>query len=387
MLSAVEDQVLQARRSQLEGLDTNPEVVDELLAFNAPRTHWTSLTWPVESPQGHEPHVPDWKRYAGQMEATSLGEVLPGVIRQLQFPVRREMSLDEDYRLALRGGRVEAGPQTRPLGAGRVELRRTAAGTLPLLWLDERADFEYVAQCLLHRNEPVQIPPSMGAALVAGYRNWERIDRLRAAFSQGRLEVTESRWMDYLKRIASEQPELISDRFVLVSTGAYSALRAQEVGLDEAQWGTLSNEIRVEHECGHYLTRRWLGFMSELPLDELSLDCAATVRVRGQAETDWVKKFLGVETERGARPGARLWNYRGSPPLSDPAFEVECSLVRSAIDHWETARALLASQAHPDPATALVLACAVSCLEEVAGPKGPEHLASLAAQFVEPDHP
>lgn len=377
MTPAVETQIDLERRRLLEALGAGASATEELMEFNRPRTHWASTSWPLSLDSTPEPHVADWARYAEESRTQGLGQVLGRVFRQLGFPVELGMSQSPEYRSALRGSKLDSFANRHEFGEGHIELRETAAGLLPLLWLDRRADFVHLVRCLLHKNEPVPVPESMGAALIVGYRNWERIDRRKQAFSNGEISAPESRWGEYLQRIARNQPEQISDRFVLLSSGTYSALGAESVKLEPSGWERASLQIRAEHECGHYLTRRWLGFMSELPLDELALDSAAVARTQGSGNPDWVKRFLGVEVPRGARIGARLWNYRGNPPISDAAFEIEGLLVRRAIEHWEAARQELEKFGHSDPSAALVLASTLSTLEEVAGPEGCAHLARL----------
>ena len=70
----------------------------------------------------------------------------------------------------------------------------------------------------------------------------------------------------------------------------------------------------MEHECAHYLTKRVTGSMSNNLLDELLADYVGIVAAAGTYRGDWALEFLGLEDYPAYRNGARLQNYRGSPP-------------------------------------------------------------------------
>jgi hypothetical protein len=99
-------------------------------------------------------------------------------------------------------------------------------------------------------------------------------------------------------------------------------------------WMATSLEIRLEHECAHYMTKRLFGTMRNALHDELIADRAGMVAACGRYRADWARRFFGVEggDEAGVRPGGRLHTYRGTPPLSDAAFGVLARLAVRAID-------------------------------------------------------
>ncbi len=94
-----------------------------------------------------------------------------------------------------------------------------------------RADFVSLVQSLARRNEPEAIPVSMGACIVAGYNNWDRVARLRERFERGEpVAEGASDWSEAFRAVR-ERKEMYQDRFVLLSSGPYSGVPAAELGL------------------------------------------------------------------------------------------------------------------------------------------------------------
>jgi hypothetical protein len=237
---------------------------------------------------------------------------------QLRFPIRQGISQTESYHAATRRGEEVTGelPLARP-EALELSLEATPAGGLPVLFTTCRADFVSLVQALAHRNEPVPIPDSMGASLVVGLNNWDRVATHRARWTQtlGHAPSAEE-WAAEFARLA-KRPELYQDRLVLLSAGPYSGVPAVDMGVSEAEWLALSRHIRTAHECAHYFTLRVLGATRAHLLDELIADYAGMVVAINRFRADWWLRWLGLDEVGTYHPGGRLGNYRGKPPLSD----------------------------------------------------------------------
>ncbi|MFO7803648.1 MAG: response regulator, partial [Desulfovermiculus sp.] len=65
---------------------------------------------------------------------------------------------------------------------------REEAGSIGVLLAGNRQDFVTLVQALVYKNEPVPVPESLGAFMVSGYKNWERIKNYRRQWMQGRKE-------------------------------------------------------------------------------------------------------------------------------------------------------------------------------------------------------
>jgi hypothetical protein len=161
----------------------------------------------------------------------------------------------------------------------------------------------------MKKNEPVTIPASMGASMVTGYNNWDRIAQLRAAWEAEYKGVDAGAdWSTHFRSSVVPDKAAYQDRFILLSRGPYSDVSASALGLNGEEWLDLSTTIRLEHECTHYLTKRALGCMRKNIFDELLADYAGIVAACGEFRSDWFLHFVGLEDEGQYRAGGRLEN-------------------------------------------------------------------------------
>jgi hypothetical protein len=292
--------------------------------------------WPLED----EPFVEAWSRYVREAETHGVAATLRRYLPQLRFPVAPGVSGTPAYRAStLAGASPPPGPGLALRAPERLHLflHPTAAGRVPVIVAEDRDDFTALVRALARRNEPSPVPPAMGATMVAGYNNWERIHRLRTRHTAGTLDAGGAgTWAEAFARIRS-QKELYQDRFILLSTGPYSGVAGADLGLEEEAWLRASRTVRLEHECTHYFTRRVLGHMRSHLLDEVVADFVGISCAAGEYRAGWFLRFMGLEHPERYRPGGRLEHYRGTPPLSDDAFVLLQALVRSAAARLETA--------------------------------------------------
>lgn len=295
-------------------------------------------------PPPDEGHLAVWARWAEEARAAGAGgvvEVLRRHLPQLRFPIREGISQDPDYRAAVLQG---ADPDTLAGATGlelehpeavELQLYQSAAGAIPLLIVRSRPEFVALVRALGKKNEPVPLPDSMGALMIAGFNNWFRVAELRRAWeAQPPAERTAATWREAFAALRGRN-ELYQDRFILLSDGPYSAVPAAEMGLPEDVWRAKSLLLRRDHECAHYATRRLFGSMKNHLHDELIADYAGIVAAEGHFRADWFLRFVGLDGE-APRPGARALIYRCDPPLSDEAFAVFCRHVKKAARHVET---------------------------------------------------
>lgn len=315
------------RRSVLLDLGSSPAAAEELLAYN--ENVFQSVSG--GGVPGDEPFVDAWRRYAREAAHSSAFECLRQRLIQLRFPVRSGISATDAYQKATRRGEiprdgfVEGGLTLADGAALRIEIHEAAAGRIPLLVTTCRQDFGSLVRALTRKNEPDLVPDSMGACMVAGYNNWDRIRAYRE-----RWGGPDALWPDKFKRL-SVQKELFQDRFILLSDGPYSAVASEDLGLTEEMWRHYSLIIRREHECAHYYTRRILGSMRNNILDEIIADYMGILEVEGRFRADWFLRFMGLERFPYYRAGGRLENYVDG--LSEESFHILGKLVvRAALN-------------------------------------------------------
>lgn len=342
---------------------------------------WSKLPPPDEG------HVAVWRRWAEEAGGPGIFAVLERHLPQLRFPIREGLSQEADYRAAVLqgtdpGGLAAAtGLGLEEPGAIEIELYPSAAGTIPLLIVRRRPEFVALVHALGKKNEPVPIPDSMGALMIAGYNNWHRVGELRREWEEqdpGQRE--QPTWREAFAKLKT-RPELYQDRFILLSDGPYSAVPAAELGLADEEWRRKSLIIRRDHECAHYATRRLFGSMKNHLHDELIADYAGIVAAEGHFRADWFLRFVGLDGE-SPRPGARALIYRCEPPLSEEAFEVFCRYVKSAARQVETFDSQFFGR-HGDRSMGDRLAGLVALvslrLDEMAEASAPDRLAESAA--------
>ncbi len=349
--SVLDDSFDDVRGRVLRTIGANEAEAAELLAYGQQSFDGAAVAAGREYPLSDEPFVDAWLEYERESKTVGVAECLRRRLVQLQFPIDAGTSQRDDYRAATRRGVLptdgaDGAHFVCPEGL-QLLLHATPAGRLPVIIASAREDFETLVRALTRRNEPDAIPASMGACIVAGYNNCDRIARLRTAWEASH-EAAE--WGAELERIV-RTPALYQDRFVVLSSGPYSATSASAVNLDEESWIRASLTIRLEHECAHYFTRRVFGSMRNSLLDELIADYAGIVTAAGRFRGDWLVRFMGLEAYPSYRAGGRLQNYRGTPPLSEGAFIVLQTLLVEAVKHLERFDASLDQRARRESMT------------------------------------
>ncbi|MHB1193934.1 MAG: DUF7005 family protein [Longimicrobiales bacterium] len=321
-----------AERRTFESAGASGRVLDELVSYDRSRFVHAPGAPPLALPLADEPHVEAWREYERRAADEGPEAVLRCVLVQLAFPVVEGMSATEDYRAATRRG-IRPGPFAwgageawRDPGSVAIRIHPGPAGAIPVIEAGDRRDFETLVQALTRRNEPWPVPPSMGACMVTGLVNWDRVARHQAAFL---AERPDGDWDARLQELA-KRPELVRDRFILLSTGPYSGVAAADMGLDDEDWLSHSLRLRAEHEATHYFTQRVFGSMRNNALDEVIADYMGLVAAFGRYRADAALRFLGLEDPDSYREGGRLQNYL-DPPLSAAAFTVLCRVVRRAV--------------------------------------------------------
>jgi hypothetical protein len=330
----------QFRTEVLKAHGAGDREVEELLLYNAPAFTYESTRLPLTS------YLEVWRDYAQTAESIGAYAALKPRLVQLQFPIQLGISETERYRLATRQGvlleQTETCPQQGLSGlilqaADRLALRiqPTLAGAIPVVIAGCREDFVALVQALTKRNEPVPIPDAMGACIVSGYNNWDRINQYRQQWAIcNPTGWSEADWQLEFKRLIP-QKDRYQDQFILLSPGGYSNVSASELGLIESEWLNLSLIIRLEHECTHHCTRQLFGSMQNNIIDELVADYFGIVAAIGYYCCSWFLRFLGLEAFPIYRQGGRLENYRGHPQLSQGAFQILQALVKNAAQNLE----------------------------------------------------
>jgi hypothetical protein len=376
------------RSNVLKNYGAGVTEIEELLVYNHNLFEHSNRRSPWEFPLDPESHVAVWSEYLDNAAKTSVFETLKNVLVQLNFPIAEGISQTKTYRAAtLKGVNPNAIPEATGLVLQQPEkldlkIYPSLAGAIPVLLAGNREDFVTLIRALTKRNEPKTIPDSMGACMVAGYNNWDRIRRYRQQWEQENpTNCTEIAWKQEFSRLAT-QKDLYQDRLIILSDGFYSNVAPEQIGLTASEWRDLSLRIRLEHECTHYFTRRLFNSMQNNLLDELIADYRGMVAAIGQYRADWFLRFMGLESFPNYRASGRLQNYRGQPPLSDGAFQVLQALMVAAaenLEYFDRQYVEELKQAQNQPLIAIALTYLT--IEELASDQAFERLQTIFLQL------
>lgn len=335
------DHTLQLRTQALKRFGATGTTIDELLAYNTNVFDHSLIAGQDSLPIEDEPFVQTWQAYAADSKQIGVFEALRKRIVQLNFPIAEGVSATEAYQRAVKKGIVSksflqgSGVQLKRPDALEVLIHQTPAGKIPIIIAAEKADFVSLLRAIMLKNEPKEVPETQGASMIAGYNNWDRVWQLKTRFKQAcGASFSELLWTQEFKKIIP-QKHLYQDKFILLSQSDYSGIPSEQMQCEAAEWQRLSLIIRREHECAHYFTRRALGSMRNNMLDELIADYAGITAALGHFSAEWFLTFVGLEQYPHYRPGGRLQNYRGNPPLSDAAFRILQTLAYHAAQNLE----------------------------------------------------
>ncbi|NVO58358.1 hypothetical protein HW561_21460 [Rhodobacteraceae bacterium B1Z28] len=263
-----------------------------------------------EFPLSDESFVETWDKYVSSPDIwLTLSTALP----QLRFEISDMQGQNPAYLAATKRGDLSLAPnpadglQLEAPEALSVTLHQTPAGRIPVLEPATRSDFEALLRAFLYRCEPVAVPRSMGAAMVSGFNNWDRIARLKAGWlASGNSEFD---WTAHFKAEIVPNKSLYQDRFIILSRGTYSNVTADDLPGGQEKVLELSRVIRLEHECAHYFTRRVCGQMRNDLYDELMADYAGLVAATGQFDAELFLMMIGLTPDRALQPQARARIY------------------------------------------------------------------------------
>lgn len=311
-------------------------LIAELLAYT--ESPFAGLSRPPPFPLTDEAHVESWLEYEADAREIGAFAALKRRFPQLSFPIRAGMSEEESYGEATRKG-VLTDPSSLGLTLRRpaeleLTVHPTLAGRIPVVVASAREDFVTLVRAFTCRNEPVPVPDSMGACLVKGLNNWDRIAKYRREWETRAKSTDGAAWAEEFRQLIPRK-ELYQDRFILLSRGPYSAVSAEEAGLPQEEWLARSLVIRREHELTHYFTYRVFGLVRNHLQDELVADFVGLVESFGHYRRDLALRFLGLEAYPRYRQGGRLEHYLGQPDLSDDAFGVLSCLAFRAVQNLE----------------------------------------------------
>ncbi|MGI6069865.1 MAG: DUF7005 family protein [Blautia sp.] len=239
------------------------------------------------------------------MEGKGVLQVLAKRYRGLYLPVAEGMSRSQAYKEYVLQGKGSEGTLADFYGDTQDEIVDfyTPEGSVEVICLEKRVDFELFLQKIAYRCEPVQIRPDVGAMMISGVINWDKLDSHRREWEmQGR-----DGWAEEFRRFTAD-PENFKDRVLVLSVGPYSNYPPEKAGYSGASWNRISRNIRMYHECCHYVCRRRWPKNTHIVFDEVLADAVGLLGALGHYDTRLARGFLGISPD-GAYEGGRLSAY------------------------------------------------------------------------------
>lgn len=238
---------------------------------------------------------------------------------QLLLPVREGMKNTEQYKDAVLRGNCpkEVRPEFSMNENDVLTHFAVPAGEVDVLLLSERADFEHAIRALAYRCEPTAIPDSMGASIISGLINWEKINKHMEEYAKSGFSDTDEEFA----RFTSEKANYL-DTVIILSSGPYSAISAAAMNMTQTEWLEKSVTIRKYHELTHFTSTRLYPENKNAVRDEVIADMIGLIAAFGKYDTHAARLFLGIEGEH-YRDGGRLQNYS---PDGNGAAVMPCAL-------------------------------------------------------------
>lgn len=275
-----------------------------------------------------------WESFIENTKMHGVFNSLKNCYPQLNFPIEQDIFFSEEYKNATLKGQINP-TFNNEIGLVQPEdillkIHNSIAGKIPVLIIPNNEDFIKIIQALFHKNNPVNIPDSMGASFVNGLNNWARLNALKYNWME---KNPFGNWAHEFVCNVKPNPPKFKDKLIILSTKPYSNVQANCLNLKKDEWKSHSLTIRLEHECTHLYTLQKFGVMSNNLHDELIADYIGICKAFGSFNKEWMFHFMGLENYPIYRKGARLENYLGDLNNSQNTFELLIFIIKNAIDN------------------------------------------------------
>ena len=213
---------------------------------------------------------------------------------ELLFPIATGTSTSPEYKDAVYFGKKYKGSLDYSLcKKDWFRCVETPAGSIDVLLLHDRKDFEKCACALANRCEPKIIPKSVGAFMISGLINWEKVRKHLNKQPEEKCFVNGFVW-NWLKKNHCDY----HDRIILLSSGWYSGIAPEIIGLSNEGWAEKSITIRMYHEIAHFVCRSRYPKNIDVIRDEVFADMIGMVAAFGYYDANMAKVFLGIDGTR-----------------------------------------------------------------------------------------
>ena len=214
---------------------------------------------------------------------------------QLCLKPEKGVSQSELYRSIVRRGEQYSGSLSHFKGSEEdsLTIAETPAGSVEIVFLKNREDFECFYQIMAEKCEPVPILRSVGASYIGGINDWSKIHAHMAEYERNGGTDTDNEFKHFTADKRNYKTSII-----LLSDGFYSNIGYENTPYGKEEWLNISLGIRKYHELTHFVCRHMFP-ESIVPIwDELLADFYGLLCATGEYDKALALSFLGINDER-----------------------------------------------------------------------------------------
>ncbi len=255
--------------------------------------------------------------YMGTEERTSVIRQMAYRYNQLYLTPEKGISGTAVYSDIVRFGKVPAELSERISSESLTGFRGnendrlfsevTPAGRVDVVYLHEREDFERFLQIMVYGGEPARVSSGIESAEILGVTNWRRIEKHMDEYFAGGGDLRS--WRDEMRRFTNDRKNY-QDSIILVGSGGYCGITAEEAGVDEVVWESVSRKIKTYSSCARFIIRRLFSEYKNIIWEEMLSDCIGLLFTFNTYDVSLAKKFFGVSS-RGYDRRGKLINFCG----------------------------------------------------------------------------
>lgn len=260
--------------------------VNNLIDYCSKFTCWDS-NWP-NFPLKDSEFIEWWKEWIMSSQTNQDWERLRRDLPQLYVSPNRGARLEDQYKeLVLQGvaptsKQVEGGVK-EPMGFS-IFLESHWCGSIPVIRVKVKDEFDTLLQCLVHRCEPVEIQESVHSQAVSGLIHWGLIGTFGKSARCNMLILHDSPY----------------------SSVSYTAIPGIS---NEEEWIQCSHLWRLEHELTHIACKCLVGEMRLNLYDELLADAMGMRASLGYFDANLFALTLGLNSDGTAKKDGRAYTY------------------------------------------------------------------------------
>ena len=249
-------------------------------------TGWDS-DWP-NFPLKDSEFIEWWKEWITSSQQNKYWERLRKDLPQLYVSPMREARLGNQYKqLVLQG----VTPTSKDVNGGLKEpggfsfvLESHWCGSMPVIRVKNKNEFDMLLQCLVHRCEPVEIQESVHSQAVSGLIHWGLISTFGKSARCSMLILHDSPY----------------------SSVSYTAIPGIS---SEEEWIHCSHLWRLEHELTHIACKILVGEMRLNLYDELLADAMGMRASLGYFDAHLFALTIGLNSDGTVKKDGRAYTY------------------------------------------------------------------------------